>query len=343
VTVYTLDPLRDPRWNALVQRHSRASVFHTTAWLGALRRTYGYDPVAFTTSPPSADLQNGIVFCDVRSWLTGHRLVSLPFSDHCEPLVDCGQQLQEIWTFVQGERRVQGWKYIELRPREMMADGSLRGGESDGFLFHELDLRPGADALFSAFHRDSVQRKIRRAHREGLTYEDGVSDTLLERFYHLLVMTRHRHQLPPQPRSWFRQLAAQFGSAMKVRVASQADRAIAAIVTLRHRDTMVYKYGASDTRFHPLGGMHLLFWETIREACATGCRALDLGRSDPDNEGLATFKDRWGATRSTLTYCREPAVERGSSALSGYARQGLSFLPHGCRAVAGRLLYRHAG
>jgi lipid II:glycine glycyltransferase (peptidoglycan interpeptide bridge formation enzyme) len=208
---------------------------------------------------------------------------------------------------------------------------------------HELDLSPGAEALFTAFHRSSIQRKIRRAHREGLTYQDGAGDSLLERFYQLLIMTRLRHQLPPQPRSWFRQLAAQFGSAMKVRIASQAGRAVAAIVTLRHRDTMVYKYGASDARYHASGGMHLLFWEAIQEACATGCRALDLGRSDLDNDGLATFKDRWAAARSTLAYWREPAAERGSRSLSGYARQGLGYLPQSCRTVAGRLLYRHAG
>src|SRR2546430_5296635 len=85
--LYSLDPLEDPRWAEFVQRHPRASVFHTPGWLEALRRTYGYEPVVYTTSLPRAELTNGLVFCRVRSWLTGRRLVSLPFSDHCEPLV----------------------------------------------------------------------------------------------------------------------------------------------------------------------------------------------------------------------------------------------------------------
>ena len=37
-------------------------------------------------SPPDEPLENGFLFCRVESWLTGRRLVSLPFSDHCEPL-----------------------------------------------------------------------------------------------------------------------------------------------------------------------------------------------------------------------------------------------------------------
>ena len=44
--------------------------------------------VVYTTSPPSLPLSNGIVLCEINSWLTGRRMVSVPFSDHCEPLLD---------------------------------------------------------------------------------------------------------------------------------------------------------------------------------------------------------------------------------------------------------------
>ena len=77
--VYRIDPLKDERWVRFVEEHPDASVFHTPAWLTALERTYGYEPVVFTTSPPDAELKNAIVFCRIESWLTGHRIVSLPF------------------------------------------------------------------------------------------------------------------------------------------------------------------------------------------------------------------------------------------------------------------------
>ncbi len=86
--LYQVDPIQDTRWAELVKRHPAASVFHTIGWLSALQYTYGYDPVAFTTSPPDAPLKNALVFCQINSWLTGRRMVSLPFSDHCEPLCD---------------------------------------------------------------------------------------------------------------------------------------------------------------------------------------------------------------------------------------------------------------
>src|SRR5216683_3051172 len=85
--VHEIDPLGDPRWDQLVENHPKASVFHSANWLRALQSAYDYDPVVLTTSPPGVALSNGLVFCRIKSWLTGRRLVSLPFSDHCEPLV----------------------------------------------------------------------------------------------------------------------------------------------------------------------------------------------------------------------------------------------------------------
>src|ERR1700693_3520953 len=86
--VYRIDPLRDLRWAALVERCPQSSVFHSAPWIEALHRTYGFEPVVFTTSRQRTPLENGLAFCYVRSWITGRRLISLPFADHCEPLVD---------------------------------------------------------------------------------------------------------------------------------------------------------------------------------------------------------------------------------------------------------------
>jgi CelD/BcsL family acetyltransferase involved in cellulose biosynthesis len=347
MTIYQLDPLTEPRWREFVHRHPQASAFHTPAWLGALERTYGYKPIAFTTSAPGSALQSGFVFCDIRSWLTGHRLVSLPFSDHCDPLGGSAEELGAICEYLQAERQARRWTHIELRPQ---TDASARVSQfapSERYWLHQLDLRPNEDTLYRSFSRDSIQRKIERAEHQDLTYVEGQSDDLLRAFYRLLLMTRRRHRLPPQPFLWFRNLATCFGSAMKVRLATLGVRPVAAILTLSHRQTTVYKYGVSDPTFHRLGGVHLLFWRMIRDARACGHITLDLGRSDTDNVGLVTFKDRWGAARSVLTYCRYPAPQPSAGRMRRYAmkraRVLLDYVPDGCSAAAGRFLYRHAG
>src|SRR5579872_2455360 len=114
--VYEVDPLQDPRWDELVQRHAHGSVFHSPRWLEALRTAYGYDPVVISTCAPDETLANGLVFCRVKSWLTGHRMVSVPFSDHCEPLVNNASDLDCLLSGLRRKVDDGQWKYIEIRP-----------------------------------------------------------------------------------------------------------------------------------------------------------------------------------------------------------------------------------
>src|SRR5262249_12771282 len=126
--------------------------------------------------------------------------------------------------------------------------------------------------------------------------------------------TRRRHQLPPHPRDWFRNVLDCLGDRAKIWMALKDGHPIVSILTLSFKDVLVYKYGCSDERFHNLGGMHFLFWKAIEEGKRNGARELDLGRSDLDNPGLITFKDRWGASRSQLTYWRYPARQAQAAA-----------------------------
>jgi hypothetical protein len=345
VPIHTLDPLRDPRWPAFLERHPRASIFQSRGWLEALRRTYGYEPIAYTTSPPGADLTNGLVGCRVDSWLTGRRLVSLPFSDHCEPLADRAEDLDDVLPFLEQALAHERWKYVELRPlREVRSVAGFQ--KRDAFFFHRIDLRPGLDALFNTFHKNCTQRKIRRAAREHLTYEAGRSDALLHTFYRLLLVTCRRKRLPPQPLAWFRHLIDCLGSHLTIHVASKEGRPVASILTLRFKRSLTYKYGCADARFNPLGGMHFLLWKAIQDAKRGGLEEFDLGRSDFDPPGVATFKDRWGATRSVITYVRHSASSRpsvGTSTLLRLAKPLFARLPDNCLVAAGQMLYRHVG
>jgi hypothetical protein len=347
VNVRTLDPLADTRWPGFVRDHPQASVFHSREWLEALRRTYRYEPIAYTTSPPDSALTNAIVLCAVRSWLTGRRLVSVPFADHCQPLFDTQAAGEAILAELRQSVTRGRWKYVELRPLDMSpADITASAAK---FYFHLLDLGGSLDDLFRQLHKDSMQRKIRRAEREALTCEWGTSPELVRAVYDLQVMTRQRHRRPPQPLAWFRTLVSCLGDRASVGIARKDGRPVAGMVLLRHRDTLVYKYGASDAASHPLGSMPFLFWQAIQFAKSAGARTLDLGRSDTDNDGLVTFKDRLGAARQTLTYRRypEPAVQTAGEHhspghLSAVSRL-IGYLPRSVLVTTGRLLYRHVG
>jgi CelD/BcsL family acetyltransferase involved in cellulose biosynthesis len=344
-TCYKVDPLSDPRWAALVEEHPRASLFHSPNWLRALRAVYGYEPVVVTTCPPDAHLTNGLVFCRINSWLTGRRLVSLPFSDHCDPLIDQSDELDEMLLHMRRDVDEEKCKYIEIRPVSYQPSGRTELSRGVTYLLHRLDLRPATEELFLNFHKDCVKRKIRRAEREKLQYEEGTSEELLQKFYRLLVMTRRRQYLPPQPLNWFRGLIAAFGNDIKIRVASKDRTAVASILTLPHKKSMIYKYGCSNAAFNRLGGTALLFWKTIQEARGHGFEELDMGRSDIDNLGLIAFKERWGATGTVICYWSYPPEPTGLPGVwkEKLVRRVVSISPDIALETVGKLLYKHIG
>lgn len=349
MAVFSINPLNDARWPQLSERHAEASIFHTREWLEALYRTYGYEPIAYTTCSPASDLSNAIVFCKVNSWLTGKRLVSLPFSDHCQPLIDSPSALDEILETLQSDQAKQQRKYIELRPLHidenwLLEDKSLV--ESESYFFHCLNLKPNSDELMGNFHKDCIQRPIRRAEREGLTFQEGSSEELQSAFYDLLLMTRRKHQLPPQPKDWFRNLRLCLGKRLKIRVACKNDQPIAAIVTLSHKNRHYYKYGCSDPRYKNLGGTVALLWRAMQEARQDGAQEFDMGRCSIDNAGLTTFKDRWGTVRRKMSYYRSSGISVRAST-EGWkmkaAKQIFSRLPNPLLTLAGNFLYKHMG
>ena len=344
--IYELSPLEDSRWAGLVERHPHASIFHSPAWLGVLHRTYGYQTIAYTTAHPGSLIESAIIFAKIESWLTGPRLVSLPFSDHCEPLTEKSEDVPEILAALSHYTKGERISYVEVRPRTSgfhIPEGFAPANE---YSLHTLDLTPSVDELFRSFHKDCIQRKIRRAKREGLVAEAGRSDALLRTFYHLLLLTRRRLGVPPHPFRWFQNLIETFGEDLEISVASKDGRPVAGILTLRFKDTLVYKYGGSDVRYNQLGGMPFLFWRAIRRACSLGLRELDFGRSDLTDTGLIAFKDRWGCTRSPLIYWRSPAASsalRHRTRILSAVKPLVACIPLPLLSAVGKLVTRHLG
>ena len=113
-----------------------------------------------------------------------------------------------------------------------------------------------------------------------------MSDSLLRQFYGLLLMTRRRHGVPPQPIAWFQNLVDCLGGKVKIRLAFKDGRAIAGTLTLRYKQVMTYKLGCSDSKFSNLGGIQHLIWSAIQEGLEDTVWEFDMGRSDPKQVGL---------------------------------------------------------
>lgn len=319
-----------------------SSVFHLAGWRQALQATYGY---SFVEAGWDAG-GDAVAFGRVESWLTGRRLVALPFADHCEPMLDGRQGAAALAEWIRREYEQERWRYIEIRPLDSERFAGTALAPSRSFWLHWLDLEPCAEALFRNLDKDRLQRRIRRAERAGLLYRRGATPDLLEGFYRLLLKTRRRQALLPQPRRWFENLLKFLDGQAEIRLASQGATPVGALFTLRSGGTVVYKYGCSDERFHRLGVMPFLFWKLIEESKREDAERIDFGRTDLDHAGLIAFKDHFGGRRRRLTYLRYPAeATTAGSAPGGMGpvRQLFRLLPDAAAAALGGATYKHFG
>jgi hypothetical protein len=136
------------------------------------------------------------------------------------------------------------------------------------------------------------------------------------------------------------------GDKAEIRIARKCGTPIAAMLTLRHRSLVVFKYGCSNAAFHNLGGIPFLFWRLIEECKLSGAEKIDLGRSELGHKGLVAFKDRLGASKRLLTYYRYTNVG-GRRETAPWQWRGLREIlcnaPDAFFSKAGSVLYRHMG
>jgi hypothetical protein len=340
-----IDPTRVPEWDERLSRHPDATVFHTSAWARVLSETFGYLPSYFTIIMEGRFVAL-LPFMEIRSWLTGTRGVSLPFTDECAPILSDDIGYEGAVLRVIGHVGDRGWKTFEFRGR-IRGMGNLPA--SAEYVTHDLDLSPGEEDLFSRF-RPNVQRNIRKAEREGISVANDPTPDGVREFYRLICLTRREHGLPPQPLRFFENLRAHvlekgLGTLL---LARHGGKAVAGAMFLHFAGKAVYKYGASDRAHQELRPNNLVFREGIRDLCRNGVRTLSFGRTDLHHEGLRQFKLSWGAAEKTLQYVKYDVPSRSYLSAKKYRENilwesAMSKLPVPVLRLIGRIAYRHVG
>jgi CelD/BcsL family acetyltransferase involved in cellulose biosynthesis len=332
--------LDDPRWAAFVAGHPKALGYHQPAWAGVVASTYRFDAFVLATLDGER-IRAGLPVVDVRA-LRRRRLVALPFTDTCPPLIgEAGDEL----AF---GRALEAARLREGCPLYVRATLDGAAVEPSGAVVHELPLVADPDAVEAGFHH-SQRRNIRRAEREGVVVRVGESPADLSRtFYALHAATRHRLGVPVQPRRFFeaqwRSLVEPGHARLLLAHANGVD--VAGMLLLFGNGTVTYKFGASDAAAWGVRPNHALFARAIRDACREGNHTFDFGRTDLEDESLRDFKLRFGAHESPLVYSvlgASAAVARTTPPEGGgLRRRVLRRAPAWVGRAAGELLYRYA-
>jgi CelD/BcsL family acetyltransferase involved in cellulose biosynthesis len=312
-----VDPIRDPRWAALVQEASAGCAFHHPAWLGLLERVYGYPVMACAVLDGHGNFEAGLPMALVGGRVNSARLVALPFSDVVVPLArDARASQWRRLSIALHQFQQQNALSIELRGE---FPGEAQRETDSTFRHHLLSLTPGYEAVARGM-KPQIARGERRARREGLRVEFRTDGGALAEFFGLHVRTRKRQGVPTQPRRFIMAFEDLFAQGLGFVVLVRDGRVpAAAAVFLSANGTLIYKYGASDPRLLAKRPNNLLFMDTIRCGSTSGGRTQirtacvrSSGRSGQWRRRLPTA--RWQAWTSGLDGTATASRGRSSGA-----------------------------
>jgi CelD/BcsL family acetyltransferase involved in cellulose biosynthesis len=299
-SVVVVDPRKDPLWCRLVNQVP-SSVFHSPSWIQVLTDPYGWEASAYVILDDRGEPCGGIPFCRITDIL-GERIVALPFSDYCDPLVDDANGWRALIDQLLPEHR-------PITVRCLHNNLPLADGRFSLFKqarWHGLDLRPELDTIWSAMH-ESTHRAIRKSQRAGLVVRPAESEEELRSFFDMhLKIRKYKYGLLAQPYSFFQNIWRRFVELQQgfILLALCDGKIAAGDFFLVYKDTLYYKFNASlpgDLSHRP---NDLLIWEAIQRGKNQGLKLLDFGLSDIDQEGLVRYKRKFGTEEKTISFLR---------------------------------------
>lgn len=344
-----IDPTTDARWNRFVQLHPAGTIFHRSEWARVLIEVYGYEPRYHIRENDRAEIVAAWPAMLVTSRLTGRRLVTLPFSDHCGPLVEDDIEARSLFQALRNDAAEVSARRIEVRgwPLDVPLTGRLI--PMTGYVRHVIDLERSRGGLETTIHLNT-RRSVRRAEKQELTVRLAEKPTDIDIFFRLNLLLRRRHGMLPQPKRFFESIYRHLiepGNGY-ILFAERHGLALAAVLCLRHNDVTLDKYAVNDSSYREYRGPQFVMWKSLQMEAERGIRWYDMGRSDASATGLHWFKEQWGADGRAAPYYYYPrpggqntADPRGPKKrlLHTFAR----YAPDSLFVGAGELAYRHLG
>lgn len=298
MNIVRVDPRVDPLWRRLLAQY-KSSLFHSPSWMQALSDTYDFEVYAYIVVNSRGEPKAGLPLMRINDPL-GERVVSLPFSDYCDPLA-CSQTWDSLSNRLLAKYPVTIRCLHNALPLTDKRFALVKRAK-----WHAMDLQPDSTTLWQGLH-DSAKRAVRKAERDGVKVSIAQTKEELRAFFELhLQVRKYKYQLLAQPYAFFEALYHHFlvrqqGALM---LATYENEIIGGVMFLAWEGKLYYKFNASAVTNLVHRPNDLLIWTGVQYGKANGYTQLDFGLSDWEQQGLVKYKRKFASEEKTLSFLR---------------------------------------
>lgn len=282
------------RWEAFVHGCPEATFFHRIGWRDVIQTSFGHR-ARYLVAERGKSIVGILPLAEVKSFLFGHALVSLPFCAVAGVAAADRDSLQALHHAAKALGERIGAQHLELRNPSPRAPAWPR---QDLYASFRKALLPNVDANMAAIPRKQ-RAMVRKGIKNGLASE---LDPGVDRFFSLYADNVHRHGTPPLPKRYFEALRKTFGSDAEVlTVIDATGKPVTSVLSFYFKDEVLPYYAGDCVEARDLAANDFKYWELMRRACETGVRLFDFGRSK-QGTGPYDFKRNWGFEPAPLAY-----------------------------------------
>ncbi|NQE53349.1 hypothetical protein C5S29_07125 [ANME-1 cluster archaeon GoMg3.2] len=302
--------VKENEWREFLEKSESATIYHTPEWKEVLEKSFGYKPYYLFAEDEENKLCGILPLFQVKSLLTGNRLVSLPFSYICGPIADSDDILRGLVSDAKRLCDELRCRYLELKLQEQLPSIGLNLTENDCYSTFILMLSSKTEEVWRRFSKKSVRWGITKSEKDGVRVRLASTVDDFKFFSELNQKNKKGKGVPTFPFTFFQNIWQRMYpvGCVDLYLAELNGERIAGAIFLKFRGTITYAFAASDDRYLMHRPNNLVLWRAIEDGCKGGHGYFDLGRALPDNKGLIAFKKRWGTEEKKIYYYYYPQM-----------------------------------
>jgi len=282
-------------WDLFLVSNPQATPFHSTAWMRALQRNFGYEDRSFVATRDGR-ITGVLPLFLVSNWIVGRCLISIPFADYGGVCAEDEESADALVAHAVEMGMAEKVDFLELRHRTGKSRPQFC--VNDLYVSFGTELADEPEAQLKRFPRDT-RYMIRKGEKAGLEARWGLEQ--LPEFYELFTLNWRRFGTPVFARQWLETLVDEFGDAAILVLVRANGRPVAGVFSFLFGDTLFPHYSGASPDANALAANNFVYWELMKSAINQGLRCFDFGRSKK-NTGAYQFKASWNLQAQPLLY-----------------------------------------
>src|SRR5512143_3655547 len=182
-------------WDAFVEHCPEATFFHRIGWKDVLEECFGHR-THYVLAERAGKIVGILPLAEVKSFLFGHSLVSLPFCTSAGVAATDAAAVAVLHRAAEEIGGRLGVEHLELRDRERREPD---WPQQDLYVGFRKEILPDVEANMQAIPRKQ-RAMVRKGKKNGLTSH---LDATTDRFFALYADNVHRHGTPPFSKRYF--------------------------------------------------------------------------------------------------------------------------------------------